>query len=38
MDGMTINLNKFKIAKNEYEKLMTVDGFDWTHIPNLKIL
>ena len=37
-----INIDKLKqqivIIKNEYEQLMTVDEFDWTHIPVLKAL
>ena len=37
-----INIDKLKqqivIIINEYEQLMTVDEFDWTHIPVLKAL
>ena len=37
-----INIDKLKqqivIIKNEFEQLMTVDEFDWTHIPVLKAL
>ena len=35
-----INIDKLKqqivIIKNEYEQLLTVEGFDWTHIPELR--
>ena len=35
-----INIDKLKqqivIIINEYEKLLTVEGFDWTHIPELR--
>ena len=35
-----INIDKLKqqivIIKNEYEQLLTVEGFDWTHIPDLR--
>ena len=37
-----ININKLKQQileiKNEYEKLITIDEFDWTHIPDLRNL
>ena len=37
-----INIDKLKQQileiKNEYEKLITVDEFDWTHIPDLRKL
>ena len=37
-----INIDKLKQQileiKNEYEKLITVDEFDWTHIPDLRNL
>ena len=38
--GINIDNLKKKIMeiKNEYEQLMTVDEFDWTHIPVLKAL
>ena len=38
--GINIDNLKQQIVEitNEYEQLMTVDGFDWTHIPDLKIL
>ena len=38
--GINIDNLKQQIVeiKNEYEKLMTVDEFDWTHIPNLRTL
>ena len=35
-----INIDQLKqqivIIKNEYEQLLTVEGFDWTHIPDLR--
>ena len=35
-----INIDKLKqqivIIINEYEQLLTVEGFDWTHIPKLR--
>ena len=35
-----INIDKLKhqivIIINEYEQLLTVEGFDWTHIPDLR--
>ena len=35
-----INIDKLKqqivIIINEYEQLLTVEGFDWTHIPELR--
>ena len=35
-----INIDQLKqqivIIKNEYEQLLTVEGFDWTHIPELR--
>ena len=35
-----INIDKLKqqivIIKNEYEQLLTVEDFDWTHIPDLR--
>ena len=35
-----INIDKLKlqivVIKNEYEQLLTVEGFDWTHIPDLR--
>ena len=35
-----INIDKLKlqivVIKNEYEQLLTVEGFDWTHIPELR--
>ena len=35
-----INIDKLKqqivIIINEYERLLTVEGFDWTHIPELR--
>ena len=35
-----INIDQLKqqivIIKNEYEQLLTVEGFDWTDIPNLR--
>ena len=35
-----INIDKLKqqivIIKNEYEQLLTVEGFEWTHIPDLR--
>ena len=35
-----INIDKLKLQivliKNEYEQLLTVEGFDWTHIPELR--
>ena len=36
--GINIDNLKKKIMeiKNEYEQLMTVDEFDWTHIPELR--
>ena len=34
-----INIDKLKlqivVIKNEYEQLLTVEDFDWTHIPDL---
>ena len=38
--GINIDDLKQQIVeiKNEFEKLMTVDEFDWTHIPNLRAL
>ena len=38
--GINIDNLKQQIVEiiNEYEKLMTVDEFDWTHIPNLRTL
>ena len=36
--GINIDNLKKKIMeiKNEYEQLLTVEGFDWTHIPDLR--
>ena len=35
-----INIDKLKlqivVIKNEYEQLLTVEDFDWTHIPDLR--
>ena len=35
-----INIDKLKlqivVIKNEYEQLLTVEGFDWTDIPDLR--
>ena len=38
--GINIDDLKQQIVeiKNEFEKLMTVDEFDWTHVPNLRAL
>jgi hypothetical protein len=36
--GIKIDKLKLQIVviKNEYEQLLTVEGFDWTHIPDLR--
>jgi len=36
--GINIDNLKQQIVeiKNEYEQLLTVEGFDWTHIPDLR--
>ena len=38
--GINIDNLKQQILeiKNEYEQLMTIDEFDWTHIPDLRKL